>query len=816
MIRRLLGGLLAIVLFAVVVAAVAWRLDQLHKTADGGGPARPGVAEDKKLFQELLAEGVLMPRPDGGLDRLPEDYLLLQKIEPAGDPTPEARRKQERQRRLLKALDFSAVGAIVRQQVDLWNQTRRIVAIRDNRPRPDEDRFNDWTTFSDQGRPLPPGDAVPETFGFIHDGRLVPGFSDWRTVPGARERVRFRTEIKADTAQTLTVQLIGKPSALPKGAIAKRLEKSSPGACPEGAEAHVIQIPVAASATPVAFEITARPSINCAPYIHGLAISLDPDEKGAYTAYDFRPVKRSRPGGKFAIRTADGIYLTGETWNGRPTREAFTLGLVPIVGTGAGDTFSLAGLLGGSRLPVEGLTVDLTVDSRYQAAAQEALDWGMARFAKNDRWAGERKGGLIVLDAKSGAILAAANHPIMPLGVHPWDYASFSTAFPLRDPSSIIAWEVLDKHNTPGSTFKPVVSVALMRKMQDSPEFRSRVQELMQGIPPEQLGAKLGVSAAAGAYTPPGSKKSIKNFGGRSLGSYQGTPLRDPACGPDAQDPNIGLRQMVKHSVNHWFARMAVLMEQPKVDSFMTAIEQSNGNDFAPPDLDIFRTARWLGVDDKAPLDLASNVPASAGLRRFRGVANDVLYSQVSKHALGTMSFRKGQRGIRTLVLFTAGQNGIGQSVSATPRHMAAATSAVASGNRVRAHLISRWDGSALPAPDTVPLDIDPAMLALLRAGMKAVPENGTAAGAFRGKKAFRCRTYGKTGTADVSKGAGYNTGWFVGWRDPEGPEQRRIAFACMTTHATGAYRFGGSACAPVVARMLEALEPKGEKAENQ
>ena len=38
------------------------------------------------------------------------------------------RARRANEQRLLKALDYSAVGSIVRQQVDLWNDTRRIAA----------------------------------------------------------------------------------------------------------------------------------------------------------------------------------------------------------------------------------------------------------------------------------------------------------------------------------------------------------------------------------------------------------------------------------------------------------------------------------------------------------------------------------------------------------------------------------------------------------------------------------------------------------------------------------------------------------------
>ena len=107
------------------------------------------------------------------------------------------------------------------------------------------------------------------------------------------------------------------------------------------------------------------------------------------------------------------------------------------------------------------------------------------------------------------------------------------------------------------------------------------------------------------------------------------------------------------------------------------------------------------------------------------------------------------------------------------------------------------------PAPE---LGADPALLTLLREGMKAVPEVGTAAGAFAQSPEFRCRVYGKTGTAEIDKSKSFNSAWFIGWMEPAQAGERRLAFACMMTHATGPLRTGGGACAPIVNRMLSGV----------
>ncbi len=822
MIRSIFRFIFIMVLCVGLLGALHYRLELLHNS-NPDPTLIAGKAEDEQLFFDLIEAGLLVPQGDGGIERAPRDLMLLQDIEgPA--KTEEGKKKRALQRRLVKALDYSAVGSIVRQQVDLWNQTRRIVAIRDDRPQDDEEVVNYWSAYTTDGRPLSTGHEVPEIFGFVHDGVLKAGFADWLTVPEATQEVVFRTKYEGREATTLKVQVVGQVTKAPPGSSVKKLEgRARRWTCTEEAAAQIVTMPVKPGDT---ISLTAVPSVNCSVRIHGLAIRLSQGPRGGYERYSWKPVKRaSHSTGRYAILTADGVYLTDDKGSGKPTKAAFELGLLPIVGTGPGDNLRLSGLLARSTLPREGiLEVRLTIHSEVQKAAQGAVEWGMMGRAggalSKDRFAKVRRNGLVALDAKTGAVLGVGNWPTVPPGVHPWDYTSFPQAFPSQDPTTVISWQIVDQHNTPGSTFKPIVSMALMLKMVPT---HPEIKELMIGIPAGELGSKLGLSAGAGSYRPPGAKKDIKNFGGRSLGSYSGSPLRDTRCGEAVSDPNIGLRQMVKHSVNHWFARMAVIMDRESADRYMEVLKASNGEGFPAPETNLFAAARYLGVNDLAELDLGSNVPEELGFKRLSTAnAKDVLYSKKSLNALGGMTFNKRQRGVLAVILFTLAQNGMGQSLSAAPLHMAQATSAIPTGTKVTAHLISAWGPRKLNPPPPEQLAVDPQVISYLRQGMKAVPENGTAAGAFRQYPDFRCRSYGKTGTADVSKGAGYNTGWFVGWRDPS-PEptgrigtDRTISYACMMTHAAGAFRFGGSACAPVVAKMLDTLEKGGDGGEEK
>jgi cell division protein FtsI/penicillin-binding protein 2 len=270
-------------------------------------------------------------------------------------------------------------------------------------------------------------------------------------------------------------------------------------------------------------------------------------------------------------------------------------------------------------------------------------------------------------------------------------------------------------------------------------------------------------------------------------------------------EPGFGLRHATQFSLNAWYAGVALMMEQPRIDEYATRVGTQSGARIPAPELMLTRTSRWIGIDDQQRLDLAINLPESAGLKRHSGRAHDVLFPQLARSTLAAMAFNQDDWGARELMMYTTALNGIGQTISASPLQMALPAAAIATGQRVRPYLFAAWGGESLVPPEPTPLPVDTELLEILRSGMKAVTEVGTAARAF--PRPLACRVYGKTGTAEIDAARSYNSGWFIGWREPAAPGQRRLAFACMTTHATGSYRFGGTACAPVVSRVLQRLE---------
>ncbi|HEX8606282.1 MAG TPA: penicillin-binding transpeptidase domain-containing protein, partial [Pseudoduganella sp.] len=152
-----------------------------------------------------------------------------------------------------------------------------------------------------------------------------------------------------------------------------------------------------------------------------------------------------------------------------------------------------------------------------------------------------------------------------------------------------------------------------------------------------------------------------------------------------------------------------------------------------------------------------------------------------------------------------------GLRMQATPLQMALAAAAIGQGATVAPRLLLELDGRAAtqPAPEKLAVRLD-----RVRAGMKGVIDQGTAAAAFRGlPRQVRAGLYGKTGTAptgDTGKdgdkgGSDSATVWFTGWIEPGSlPGQRhRLAFAVYVSHSEGS---GGDHAAPAVAALLGGL----------
>jgi len=134
-------------------------------------------------------------------------------------------------------------------------------------------------------------------------------------------------------------------------------------------------------------------------------------------------------------------------------------------------------------------TADVTVTLRrdVQAAAREAL--------------GERRGSVVVLDPRTGGVLALWSYPSYDpnlLAAHDIDAVRTAWSDLQADPARPMLARAYRERYAPGSTFK-VVTASI-------------------GVESGVVGATTPVFAPAASYTPPASQNPIANFGGEVCG----------------------------------------------------------------------------------------------------------------------------------------------------------------------------------------------------------------------------------------------------------------------------------------------------------
>ena len=108
--------------------------------------------------------------------------------------------------------------------------------------------------------------------------------------------------------------------------------------------------------------------------------------------------------------------------------------------------------------PIPGNTVSLTIDSNLQRVAQEALE-AQIKYLQDTAPVGQGKeanaGAVVVIEVKTGKVLAAATYPSYDLTLYRSDYQSLAS-----DPLFPLLNRAFNGNYAPGSTYKPVVALA--------------------------------------------------------------------------------------------------------------------------------------------------------------------------------------------------------------------------------------------------------------------------------------------------------------------------------------------------------------------
>jgi cell division protein FtsI/penicillin-binding protein 2 len=745
-------------------------------------PAQPAPAlEDRRLFEALHARGLLRLSADGLAELAPPDLAAWRAQGRTGWDQVAINADTQR---LLERLYRHADGDFVREQVRIFNSERRLLAWR-LRPAAGID-LSRWQIEAG-GAPAPLARDLPAAATRLF-ARLPEGWEGWQRVAawplgGAQARLRLALPAQARGSGALTLQLmlVGRLSGVSGARLVSSVPACHGRACTRPDEVQLLELALdpgarelVLDAAPLGMDALAAP--GDARYRH--LVLKDGDL--AWQALPGGQGRRAPARLDVALTDRHGRSL----WtDGAPSEAARLAGLAPLLGVQAGHANSVAGML--ARLPGGGAhQATLSIDLKLQAAAQAALDciamrrgsWDGRHCSGGANPPAGRQAGMVMLDASSGEVLAAAGAGAGKVDAANWAEArDFDRIDPAASPLRLPAFQHDGgAERSPGSTFKIVSALGLeLAARQDA-----RLDALLAGAP---LGAINAAASERGyAFRTDASTYPID-------GRARITNFRDQGLDRRAQDGRLGLQQALTYSLNTWFAWTGELSDRSllgRPDGGAPDLQP-----LTPGALDgvrpIVAMARRLGFGQALRLDgglLPAGYPWSAW---------DAL--QASPSGIDPVHTRHELR-----------QMAIGLRMQATPLQMALVAAAVGEGRINTPRLLSSLDGRrAEPAPGPA-LDV---RLDRIRAGMKGVIDTGTAAGAFRGSEfnAIRRGLYGKTGTAPVGDGD-VATVWFTGWLEPGSlPGQtRRLAFAVFISRSE---ETGGAHAAPVVAAVLRSMQ---------
>jgi len=764
----------------------------------------PGALEDQALFLALHEHGLVRLNAAGAIELAPRDLPQWLAADASARVAELAEWKQVKAdtatARLFKRLYHQADGAYVRQQIDIYNSERRLLAWRVQAP---AGMVLEWSASvagpsNAGGAPVMVATTsqMPVAASRLF-ASLPQGWQPWTRVarwpqagatPGGRPLLHLALALPRPAAGGETVRMM----------VAGRLANG-------GATGAVVQISAACTGRACAEKSDVQQlTLTLQAGAREVALDLQPIDFNAPEDQKYRHLRVA--GGRLgwqALALADAGAFSGGAgrapapapvrledrngtplWNdGAPTQPAIDAGLAPLLGVGPEHANSIAGML--ARLPSAGAQVEarLTLDLPLQALGQRILDCvGMRQGRWDDKGCvgGQaapegRHAGLVILDTETGDVLAAAGAGAGELNSGNWaEVRDFDRTSPARSPLRLPALQHDGgAHQSPGSTFKVVSALGLEMAARTDPQ----IDALLGGLPLpaiNRLALQRGFGFQTDAATYPLNPKlaHITNY-------------REQSLDRRAQEGRLGLAQALTYSLNTWFAWSSELS-----DHSLFGRPDGGAPDLQALDADaldsvrpIVAAAHRLGFEQAVRLD-GGLLPADFNWRTW-----DAL--QATPAHIDTIHTRHELR-----------QMAIGLRMQVTPLQMALASAAVGQGKVVAPRMLLSLDGadSAVPAMKPIGIRLD-----RVRAGMKGVVDVGTGAGAFGGAALAGVRPglYGKTGTAPT--GDDTATVWFTGWLEPGSlPGQtHRLAMAAFVSHSGVT---GGAHAAPVVAAVLSTL----------
>lgn len=762
--------------------------------------AAAGALEDQALFEQLQTQGLIRLNAGGAIDIAPRDLPQWQAAH-TGERAAELNDWKQVQpgpatQKLFKRLYYQADGAYVRQQIDIYNSERRLLA---------------WRVREAAGLPL---EWRASTAGGVASGKapvlvattsqmpvaasrlfasLPQGWQPWTRVArwpqagegsGGRPTVRLtlalpRAAAGGEVLQMLVAGRIAEGSV--DGASAQLAPACTGRACASGTDVQQITLTLQAGARQIRLDL--QPLDFNAPedqkYRHlrvaGGRLSWQPIAQS-----DSRGAARGAAPSTVQLQDRNGTTL----WtDGAPSEAALEAGLAPLLGVSSEHANSVAGMLARLPAPAGMVHATLTLDLPLQALSQRVLEcvamrrghWQDGRCVGGQSAPAGRHAGLVMLDAETGDILAAAGAGAGEVNAGNWaEVRDFDRTSPARSPLRLPALQHDGgAHQSPGSTFKVISALGLELAAQSDPQ----IDALLGGMPLpaiNRLAAQRGYGFQTDAASYPMNPRlaHITNY-------------REQSLDRRAQEGRLGLAQALTYSLNTWFAWSGELS-----DRSLFGRPDGGAPDLQALDADaldsvrpIAAAARRLGFEQPLRLD-GGLLPADFNWRAW-----DAL--QATPARIDPIHTRHELR-----------QMAIGLRMQVTPLQMALASAAVGQGRVVTPRMLLALDRTASETPVVPPLGL---RLDRIKAGMKGVVEVGTGAGAFRGAAlaAVRPGLYGKTGTAP--SGENTATVWFTGWLEPGSlPGQtHRLAMAAFVSHSDAT---GGEHAAPVIAAILSSL----------
>lgn len=481
------------------------------------------------------------------------------------------------------------------------------------------------------------------------------------------------------------------------------------------------------------------PKGSIAPHVIGYLTEIDADELEAMSGY--------RPGDRIG-RTGIERELESEL-RGRPGRRKLEV-------DASGNVLSTINALA----PIPGNDVKLTLDSRLQRIAEDALANGL-RLARNSVFKEDGTsfkapaGAVVVMDPRTGAIRAMASAPDFDLedfvgGIGVDDYKRLTRPDahqPLLNRATQAAYP-------PGSTFKPVMVSAALSEGRATEHTRFPCQTEFE-------------------------------FGDRTFRNWR------------PRNAHLTLREALIESCDTPFYVLAR-------DWWINELRSEDAG--RPPREIIQEYARRFGLDAETGIELPGyEADGRIPDRRWRleyWEANKDAYCRTARRTDDPLFTDLCERGF----VWRGGDSvnlSIGQGdILVSPIQLATMYGAIANGGRVvtpyLVDRIDRRDGTSLelqPAADRGRVGVSRRVLGYIRSALEAVATVGTAAYPFRGWPHDRIRVAAKTGSAEIAGKQPFS--WFAAFAPANNP--RYVVVSVVEEAGSGSGTSG-----PIVRRILD------------